>query len=174
MWVTFYSQTGSEIVELSKKLDRKPDRIVFNGTSINPRVLELEVPILVLPKRPTIEHYREALHGEDITATFHGWLRIVPPEVCDEFDRKLFNGHPGLITKFPELKGFNPQVKAFTNNHRVGGSVVHYLTAGVDDGEVLTESSCELGNISLEETFTRLRETSLQAWYNFFKERKLI
>jgi hypothetical protein len=30
-WVAFFSQTGSEIVELSKSIKRKPDLIVTNN-----------------------------------------------------------------------------------------------------------------------------------------------
>ena len=29
-WVTFFSQTGTEIVDISKKLDRWPDKIITN------------------------------------------------------------------------------------------------------------------------------------------------
>ena len=29
-WITFFSQTGTEIVDLSKKLDRWPDKIITN------------------------------------------------------------------------------------------------------------------------------------------------
>lgn len=173
MWITFYSQTGFEIADLSKALNRKPDRIIFNGENPSQAIKDLNVPILILPKKPSIEDYQEALQGDNVLATFHGWLRIVPSEICKEFSGKLFNGHPGLINIYPELKGFNPQVRAFEGKYNTGGSVVHELVSSVDEGTIITSAACSLVNMSLEEVFLALRETSKQAWCTFFKSKGL-
>jgi folate-dependent phosphoribosylglycinamide formyltransferase PurN len=47
----------------------------------------------------------------DAIVTLHGWLRVIPAYVCER--SRIYNGHPGLITKYPELKGKDPQVRAF-------------------------------------------------------------
>ena len=47
--------------------------------------------------------------------TLNGWLRIVPPDKCAKYN--IYNGHPGLITKYPELKGKDPQQRMWENIH---------------------------------------------------------
>ena len=112
-WYTLFSQTGSEICEVSKKINRWPDMILCNKQddleSINGELFS-NAPIIFTGNRPTVDEYL-AYIPEDALVTMHGWLRIVPGEVCDR--RTIYNGHPGLITKWPELKGKDPQDKAF-------------------------------------------------------------
>src|SRR5690606_19045345 len=101
--------------------------------------------------------------------TLNGWLRIVPPFICKQWKGRLFNGHPGLITKFPELRGKDPQQKAFELQMKKVGSVVHEVTEKVDDGKVITESEIDLIDTKLEDYFSNLRRTSIHAWEKFFK-----
>ena len=58
----------------------------------------------------------------------------MPPGVCDAFE--IYNGHPGLITKYPELKGKDPQERSF-KQYETAGAVLHKVTAGVDEGDVI-------------------------------------
>lgn len=170
-WVTFYSRTGQEIVDLSKRLDRVPDAIVTNVPSeqIRDEVLALNAPMYILPDRPTVDQYVATIgpDPDNTTVTLHGWLRVVPKEVCDMYN--IFNGHPGLITEYPELKGFNPQEKAYKLGHRRIGSVVHRVTAEVDEGEILTSTWVDLDeeNPTVDDYYEALRVTSLNAWYLF-------
>ena len=116
IWKTFFSQSGSEIYEISKSIGRFPDAIITNKNfeemdKINPNLLEKCFDrFIFLPKKPTVEEYREAIRSADVI-TLHGYLRILPPQICGRF--KIYNGHPGLITKFPELKGKDPQAKVW-------------------------------------------------------------
>lgn len=170
-WVVFYSRTGQEIVDLAHRLNRIPDAIVTNipQDEVRDEVLALQAPIFFLPDRPTAAQYEAAI-GPDVdhtTVTLHGWLRIVPDEICKRYN--IFNGHPGLITEHPELKGFNPQEKAFRLGHRRIGSVVHRAIAEVDEGEILAEVHIDLDEEqpTLDDYYEALRETSLSAWYLF-------
>ncbi len=168
-WITFFSQTGSEILELTKVVNRVPDLIVFNGDTIPQPILQLNTLVIQTPHRPTEEQYRDILSMNNSIATFHGWLKIVPPSICRQFEGRLLNGHPGLITLYPELKGFNPQEKAYKLKHGVGGSVVHRLTEEVDNGEILSFSSCSLDNQTLDQVYSSLRKTSIEAWEKILK-----
>lgn len=170
IWITFFSQTGSEIVDLTSWLNRKPNLIVFNGSEIPEKIKKLNVPIKQLSKKPTIEEYKSVLPDEDFVATFHGWLRIVPPEICKHYKGKLFNGHPGLITIYPELKGKDPQIRAFQGMYPVVGSIVHELTEELDGGAVLVQESVSvMYPTSLDSIYSLLRETSLKSWLKFFQ-----
>ena len=108
-WIAFFSQTGSEIVNISKALEREPDLIVTNERPDHLRKINEGIELCyVLPNKPTLADYEGVLSAyENPLITLHGWLRIVPEEIASEYE--IYNGHPGLITLYPELKGKDPQ-----------------------------------------------------------------
>jgi len=123
----------------------------------------------MLPNRPNLLHYDNVLRGpEKPIVTLHGWLRIVPPRICEK--HTIFNGHPGLITEYPELKGKDPQVRAFEGKYPVAGAVIHKVTAGVDEGKVLVEERFNAMDLSLDDLFRILRDRSLYMWTDFLKK----
>lgn len=171
MWIAFFSQTGSEIADIAEKLGRWPDRIITNERpehlrTIDPRIEKRNY--WTFPNKPRDENYLEVLEFfPNSLVTLHGWLRIIPEVVCER--SQIYNGHPGLITKYPELKGKDPQVKAFEAKYPEIGSVIHKVTAGVDEGEIIASNSVEVKNIGLEETFAILRKISLELWVDFLE-----
>ena len=103
--------------------------------------------------------------------TLNGWLRIVPASKCNMYN--IYNGHPGLITKYPELKGKDPQKRAWESiaSYSKIGSVVHKVVAEVDAGEVMVEKSAGTKHIyNLDKTYDALKKTSFNAWLEFLKE----
>ena len=55
-WVTFFSQTGSEIYKLSNRLGRTPDAIITNSEKIRPEVIDkFGDSIVYIGSKPTIE-----------------------------------------------------------------------------------------------------------------------
>lgn len=176
-WVAFYSQTGSEIVNLCKRLDIKPKVVVTN----NPKRTSTEsydffrnndITITQLPLNPSPDDYL-LTHNSVQIITLNGWLRIIPPFICKSWKGRLFNGHPGLITKFSELKGKDPQQKAFELQMKKVGSVVHEVVEEVDGGKVITFSEIDLIDTKLEDYFSNLKGTSMDAWEKFFKFKQL-
>ena len=67
IWKAFFSQSGSEINEISNRVGRFPDVIITNKSfeemdKINPDLLEKCFNrFLFLPKKPTIQEYKEAI-----------------------------------------------------------------------------------------------------------------
>ena len=171
-WITFFSQTGSEIVEISKSLNRWPDVIITNERptrlrSINTELLEKDC-LITVSNKPTEEEIYDILKLYDSPViTLHGWLRIMPPSICEKYN--IFNGHPGLITEYPELKGKDPQMKALKGKYPVMGCVLHKVTAGVDEGKVIAEERFNAFNITEEEMWIATRDRSLYLWINFLK-----
>ena len=168
-WVTFFSQTGTEIVDISKKLDRWPDKIITNERpehlrKINKELLERE--IIYLPNKPTADDY-DAVLQDNALVTLHGWLRVVPPSICDK--HLIYNGHPGLITKYPELKGKDPQVRAFEGKYPTAGAVIHKVVAGVDEGKIILEEKFNTYGLDLDGLFHTLRDRSLHMWTQFLR-----
>ena len=168
-WIAFFSQTGSEIVDISKSLGRWPDKIITNKRPEHLRKINEELlnkDIIYLSNKPTVEEYRNVLSEKSIV-TLHGWLRIMPPEICEQ--HTIYNGHPGLITEYPELKGKDPQIRAFEGKYPVAGAVLHKVVAGVDEGKVIAEERFNTYNLELDDLFRILRDRSLYMWCNFLK-----
>lgn len=144
MWVALYSQTGSEIKNLTEVLGYGPDIILTNNKEKEGWM-------------PHNDLMKEILKYPDALITLHGYLRILPPEVCH---LSILNGHPGLITKYPELKGKDPQERITPEMTHIG-SVVHRVTEGVDEGEVISEAFVENTG---GDYYNILKQTSLEAW----------
>ena len=186
IWKAFFSQSGSEIYEISKNIGRFPDAIITNKSfeemdKINPNLLERCFDRFVfLPKKPTVEEYREAIRYTDII-TLHGYLRILPPEICGKF--KIYNGHPGLITKFPELKGKDPQAKVWQTypikKYNVPGHIIHEVIPEVDAGRVVAEMRFSTNDLylnfkSLDLYIDALHKLAIRNWNEFINKKLFI
>ena len=171
-WIVFFSQTGGEIADIAKSLGKWPDRIYTNERPEHLREIDyriVEQGFFTLPNKPSLEDYEEVLmYFPEAIITLHGWLRIMPKEICERFS--IFNGHPGLITEYPELKGKDPQIRALKGNYPVMGCVLHKVVAGVDEGKVLAEERFNAFNITEEEMWKVTRDRSLSLWINFLKK----
>ena len=169
-WVTLFSQTGAEIADISESLGRWPDLIITNKRPNHLRTIDsriVEYGYTELPNIPTLEDIENVLKDNAII-TLHGWLRIMPPDICEKY--LIYNGHPGLITKYPELKGKDPQVRAFEGKYPIAGAVIHKVVAGVDEGKVILEEKFNAIDLSLYELFRILRDRSLFMWTSFLKK----
>ena len=179
LWVAFFSQTGSEIVELSKSIGRKPDLLVTNNfeekIKFHPGIRELGVTIMSAKHDMIMNYFRhQAVYNVPQTLiSLHGYLRILPADICEKYE--IYNGHPGAIDLYPELKGKDPQMKVWHDNDKytIIGSVVHKCTAELDGGEVLKAVHLRNRNDTVEELFTSLKMTSLSAWNFFLREKGL-
>lgn len=169
-WVAFFSQTGSEIVEVSNLLNRWPDLIVTNQRPDHLRTIHpaLEGRVVFVENKPTDEELSMIIgqYGNPLV-TLHGWLRIMPAYICNRFE--IYNGHPGLITKYPELKGKDPQEKAFNLGLETSGCVIHKVTEGVDEGQILSSIEVSIRGLELPELFTILHRRSISLWVDFLK-----
>jgi folate-dependent phosphoribosylglycinamide formyltransferase PurN len=185
-WVAFFSQTGTEIHELSNALGIYPSAIVTNNifpTRINSNLLSVtkfrEIKLnediwhQMPSNRPTVFDYNYVLEKfENPVVTLHGFLKIVPKEICDRYE--IYNLHPGLIDKYPALKGFNPQERAFTEGYKLAGCVIHKVTPGVDEGEILMSQGVNIEGLTLDGVYGALRITALDLWKSFFTAYKIL
>ena len=177
-WIAFFSQTGAEIADLSESIGRWPDLIITNKRPVELRTIDpriVEKGYLTVKNKPTVIEYNIALSEfvpQNCIITLHGWLRVMPPELCEKFT--MFNGHPGLITDYPELKGKDPQVRTWEGiqegKYNTAGCVIHRVTAGVDEGKVLSFERFATWDVKgLDDLFNVLKDRSLYLWKNLLK-----
>jgi folate-dependent phosphoribosylglycinamide formyltransferase PurN len=85
----------------------------------------------------------------------------------------IYNGHPGLITEYPELKGKDPQVRAYEGiklgKYIDAGAVLHKVVAGVDEGRIIAQERFNAFNLELDDLFRILRDRSLYMWCRFLR-----
>lgn len=172
-WVSLFSQTGTEIVSLAKYYSRFPDTIITSNADMSK--WNVDIPrdkVIIIDRKNTKNSYvLKKYFDTSAIITLHGWLHIIPKDICEDFC--IYNGHPGYIVDYPELKGKDPQDRVWRNFDLYDkiGSVVHRVTPIVDDGEiisssyVLRKSCCWVNMFSM---YDKLKATSLQAWIKAF------
>ena len=174
-WVALFSQTGSEIVEISERLNKWPDAIITNNSDYNKIHPSIQkrgfIKINQTQARTLNILHRYAQYNDLIT--LNGWLKIVPADKCEQYN--IVNGHPGLITRYPELKGFDPQKRFWADRMKYDyyGSVVHEVTAEVDEGKILSVSEKRINGLE-RDPFEILKNTSVEAWLDFFNQQDII
>lgn len=175
MWIAFCSQTGSEIFNLSKKINLTPAKIITNNyDKLSLQIIQWakdnNILIHRLPNKPELKDYNEIGLGENDFISLHGYLRIIPAEICSKF--QIYNGHPALITPeyYPELKGKDPQERTWENRSKYKsiGVVIHRVISEIDEGEVCLTISTKNSVNSKEELYSVLRNLSLESWIIFW------
>lgn len=173
-WIAFFTMSGSEILNVSRRLRRMPDVVITNRTTlegVNEKLLERLSPekFVIIPNKPTAEEYFTAVAeagSSDVLITLHGYLRIIPRVMCDTFE--IINCHPGLITLYPELKGKDPQARSI--NYPTIGTVLHKVTAGVDEGPVLSSASCDNMYFNEDAITHKLKQMSENLWIELLRK----
>lgn len=170
--ISLFSQSGKEILDIATFRGKLPDLIITNNQNVEQIIEPLVELVEFLPNRPTSDQYRELFNRfENPIITLHGWLRIIPADICEEFE--IYNGHPGLVHLFPELKGFNQQevVAGKQEEYPTIGSVIHKVTPELDGGAIVNAVLTENTTKTIEDAYTTLRVTSLESWKEFFNEK---
>jgi len=144
--------------------NRRPD----SARTINPAIPKDR--LYYTSNKPEAYEYHHYLRQvENLIITLHGWLRVVPEDVCEKHE--MYNGHPGLITRYPELKGKDPQMRAFAGDYNTAGCVIHKVTPGVDEGEILMEREVGVRLLDLNGLFRILHRTSVEMWIQFLENK---
>ena len=177
-WIAFFSKTGKELIEITNHFDRWPDLIVTNRPHLDGCREEFKElvkyfpnKILHIPSSPSVEDYKRAIESvgtKDVIITLHGYMRILPKEICDVYD--IYNGHPGLITKYPELKGKDPQRKAWLNGYAESGCVIHKVTSELDGGPVMSQVKVNIKDLCFDKVISELHSASVKLWIEFLKK----
>ncbi len=179
-WIAFFSQTGSEISTIIKKTGKHPFAVITTNRDFIPspaneknirEKFEFE-NIFIIDRNIEEIKYESLLKNLNVSRedliTLHGYLRIIPASICKYYS--IYNLHPGLITKYPILKGKDPQQKAFNLGLKESGVVIHKAVPEVDSGPVVIEERISIENLTLEEIYEQLHLLATNAWLDFFKQ----
>jgi len=171
-WIALFSHTGSEIYKVSQAINRYPDVVLCNKRSrkgISSDLLNSPADIKFIPNKPSVNVYREYFNRPGCIVTLHGYMRILPKSICNEY--QVYNLHPGLITKYPSLKGADPQIKAFKKNHKTVGCIIDKAEAEVDSGDVYMTRSCQNTFETPDDLTYYLHSIATDMWVDFLQPR---
>lgn len=70
-----------------------------------------------------------------------GFLAILTPEFVSAYERRIINIHPALLPKYggKGYYGLHVHRAVLAAGERVSGATVHFVTAGVDQGEIIAQ-----------------------------------
>jgi phosphoribosylglycinamide formyltransferase 1 len=93
-----------------------------------------------------------------------GYMKVISPEIIQEFSRKIINIHPADTTQHQGLHGYD---WAWQNKLKETKVTVHYVDKGLDTGEIIGQKTVDLkGAESLEE----VEHCGLKVEHNFYSE----
>ena len=70
-----------------------------------------------------------------------GIMRVIKPGFLNAFAGRIINLHPSLLPSFPGLDGIG---QAWRRGVKVAGCTVHYVTAEVDGGPIIDQTSVRI------------------------------
>ena len=75
-----------------------------------------------------------------------GFMRILTPNFIEKWPNKIINTHPSLLPKYggKGMFGTHPHEAVLEAGDDVSGCTIHYVTAGVDEGEIIIQKSVDV------------------------------
>ncbi len=98
----------------------------------------------VIPRGKTFSTALIKILAEDTDLiVLAGFLSILSKEFCETFPGKIINIHPALLPKFggKGMWGHHVHTAVLEAKEKESGATVHYVTPGIDEGEIILQKS---------------------------------
>ncbi|KQR94886.1 phosphoribosylglycinamide formyltransferase [Chryseobacterium sp. Leaf180] len=115
------------------------------------------------------EELAENIHDNTDLIILAGFLSILKPEFCEKWQDKIINIHPALLPKFggKGMWGHHVHEAVIAAGEKESGATVHYVTSGIDEGEIILQKSFKITENDTAET---VAEKVHQVEYEIFPE----
>jgi phosphoribosylglycinamide formyltransferase-1 len=70
-----------------------------------------------------------------------GFMRVLTDSFVTQWHGRMVNIHPSLLPKF---KGLNTHARAIEAGETEHGCTIHWVSAGVDEGEIIARARCAI------------------------------
>ncbi|MBK1895921.1 phosphoribosylglycinamide formyltransferase [Chryseobacterium paridis] len=86
-----------------------------------------------------------------------GFLSILKPEFCENWNGKIINIHPALLPKYggKGMWGMNVHNAIIEAKEKESGATVHFVTPGIDEGQAILQKSFEVTENDTPETLAQ-------------------
>jgi phosphoribosylglycinamide formyltransferase-1 len=123
--------------------------------------------ILIKRGKDFSENLKQIIPENTDLIVLAGFLSILTKEFCETFQGKIINIHPALLPKYggKGMWGHHVHEAVLANEEKESGATVHYVTSGIDEGEIILQKSF---GISEGETLETLAEKIHAIEYEIF------
>ena len=146
------SGSGSNMVQLIKSMDHKhpafPSIVISNKSDALglKKALDLGIPTKVIDQNLIksnglnfeIELINILIENKIDIICLAGFMKILSEKFIKKFSDRILNIHPSLL---PKYKGLNTHARALASNDTIAGCSVHLVTAELDGGPVLAQTT---------------------------------
>lgn len=112
------------------------------------RALDHDIPTYLLEDRKIFSEDADYnLNGEDVDLiVLAGFLTVLSPEFTQKWKNKIINIHPALLPKYGGKGMYGEYVHkaVLAAGEKESGATVHFVTAGVDEGEIILQKSFKI------------------------------
>lgn len=112
------------------------------------RALDYDLRMYLLEDRKTFsEDAQHNLEDEEIDLiVLAGFLSILSKEFVEKWENKIINVHPALLPKYggKGMYGAKVHKTVLESGDKVSGATVHFVTAGVDEGEIILQGEFKI------------------------------
>lgn len=119
--------------------------VVTNRTcSALERAEQAQLPVLQTKDWDTIDQALAAHQVQLIVLA--GFLAIIPQWICEKWAQRIINIHPSLLPKHggKGMYGIRVQEAVLAAGDTVAGCTVHYVSADVDGGNIITQATIDV------------------------------
>ena len=132
------------------------------------RAENAEIPNQLIKRGKSFSKNLEKILPENVDLiVLAGFLSILSDEFCKKFQGKIINIHPALLPKFGGygMWGMNVHNAVLEANEKESGATVHYVTSGIDEGEIILQAKVK---VEAEETLETLAKKIHELEYEIF------
>lgn len=86
-----------------------------------------------------------------------GFLSILSDDFCKKYEGIIINIHPALLPKFGGfgMWGMNVHNAVINSGEKESGATVHYVTSGIDEGEIILQGKVDVDENDTAETLAK-------------------
>ena len=125
-----------------------------------------DIPAYLIPRGKSFSAELQQILPENTDLiVLAGFLSILNQEFCESFNGKIINIHPALLPKFGGrgMWGHHVHEAVLAAKEKESGATVHYVTAGIDEGEIILQKSFEISdNETLESMAEKIHKIEFE------------
>ncbi len=138
------------------------------------RSLDRDIRTYILERKNFSEDANHNLMEEDIDLiVLAGFLTILSPEFTMKWGDKMINIHPSLLPKYggKGMYGAKVHQAVLDAKETHSGATVHYVSAGVDEGQIIAQASFTIeDNDQVEDLQRKVAEVESQLLIQSIKQ----
>lgn len=155
----FVSGRGSNLKSLFERIDKKEIKIsAVVSNKKNCGAVEFanqnSIPVFFVSDNSGndfldyIDLVKELKKKEIDLIVLAGFLKKIPDDFIDHFEKKIINIHPALLPKYggAGMYGMNVHRAVFENKEKYSGATVHFVDKIYDHGEIIEQQIVDISD----------------------------